>query len=217
MDPKIGWEIAVASLSLALVLTLGVAWLYTLTYEGLSYSRGFTQSLALGGVLSAVVMLAIGNDIARGLGLMGALSLVRFRASIKEPRDLLFIFASQGFGVACGVQAYTVAVLGALVFGLATIVVSFSAFGSKHHFDAVLRLRLPVDAQIVATFNALLDKDCEAHSLLNLRDLGNDGQEHTYQLKFFDLAGKVAFVSELSRITGASGVTLLMQEQHVEV
>jgi hypothetical protein len=202
---------------LSLILCIAIAWVYVFTYQGLSYSKGFTQSLALGGMLSATVMLAIGNDIARGLGLMGALSLVRFRASLKEPRDLLFVFASQGIGVACGVQAYAVALLGTVAFTLAALYISVSSFGSKHQFDAVLRLRLPIDAAQQAAFNRLLDKHCESHALLNLRDLGADGQEHSYQLKFYDVDAKGSFVAELSKIDGASAITLLMQDRTVEV
>ena len=82
---------------LSFLLSMALSWVYTITYQGLSYSRGFVQTIALGGVVSALVMLAIGNDIARGLGLVGALTVVRFRTTLKDTRDLMFIFASFSF------------------------------------------------------------------------------------------------------------------------
>src|SRR5205807_7244464 len=124
------------STSMAFVLSTVVAWVYVHTSSGLSYSRTFVQTLTVCATLSAMVMLAIGNDIARGLGLMGALSLVRYRVTLKDSRDLMFVFASLAVGVSCGVQAYAVAALGIAVFSLATVYVSWSSFGSRQHFDA---------------------------------------------------------------------------------
>jgi uncharacterized membrane protein YhiD involved in acid resistance len=188
-----------------------------MTYSGMSYSRGLVQSLALGGILSTMIMLAIGNDIARGLGLMGALSVVRFRATLKDPKDLLFVFASQGLGVACGVQAYMVAVMGALVFSVAAVYASWSSFGSKHQFDAILRVTVPTLQRKVDEFNAVLANHCASHALLNLRDLGPETQEHSYHIKFFDADDKGLLVTDLYKIEGISGVTLLMQDQLIEV
>ena len=86
MEQRIAWDTALASLSLAFALSVVVAWIYSATHAGLSYLRGFTQSLALGGIISAAVMLAIGDDVARGLGVVGALTIVRFRTCSARPR-----------------------------------------------------------------------------------------------------------------------------------
>src|SRR5206468_2550670 len=106
VDLRVGWDSALLSMVLAIALSMGIAWAYVLTYHGPSYSRSFVQTVALAGVISSMVMLAIGNDIARGLGLVGALTVVRFRSTLKDTRDLLFVFASLAVGVACGVQAF---------------------------------------------------------------------------------------------------------------
>jgi uncharacterized membrane protein YhiD involved in acid resistance len=217
MDQHVSWQIALWSLSLAFVLGTVVAWVYELTYQGLSYSRTFVHSLALGGLLSALVMLAIGNDIARGLGLMGALSVVRFRASLKEPRDLLFMFASLGVGVACGVQSYPVAAIGTAVFCVAAVYTSWSSFGSRLQFDAVLRLVLPVNPALGERLEKLLEQHCANHALLNLRDLGGGSQEHAYQLKLTDPKERATLLAEVGKLEGASGITFLAQDRTVEV
>ena len=217
MDQHVTWQLALWSLALAFVLSTLVAWAYELTYQGLSYSRTFVHSLALGGMLSAMVMLAIGNDIARGLGLMGALSVVRFRASLKEPRDLLFMFASLSVGVACGVQSYPVAAMGTLLFCLAAIYVSWSSFGTRLQYDAVLRLELPFTPERAAELEKLLNEHCADHALLNLRDLGNGAQEHAYQLKLDDPVRRTALLAAVGKLEGAHGITFLAQDRTVEV
>ena len=121
MEQRIGWEVALASLLLAFALSIVVAWVYSATHVGMSYLRGFTQSLAMGGIISGAIMLAIGDDVARGLGVVGALTIVRFRTTIKDTRDLMFVFASLSTGIACGVQSYAIAVVGIGVFTLAVL------------------------------------------------------------------------------------------------
>ena len=217
MDQHVTWQLAVWSLALAFVLSTMVAWAYELTYQGLSYSRTFVHSLALGGMLSAMVMLAIGNDIARGLGLMGALSVVRFRASLKEPRDLLFMFASLSVGVACGVQSYPVAAMGTLLFCLAAIYTGWSSFGTRLQYDAVLRLQLPFTPERALELEKVLTAHCANHALLNLRDLGSGAQEHAYQLKLDDPAARTALLAAVSKLEGARGITFLAQDRTVEV
>jgi hypothetical protein len=217
MDQHVTWQLALWSLALAFVLSTLVAWVYELTYQGLSYSRTFVQSLSLGGMLAAMVMLAIGNDIARGLGLMGALSVVRFRASLKEPRDLLFMFASLSIGVACGVQSYPVAAIGTLLFCIAAVYVGWSSFGSRLQFDAVLRLQLPVNPELSGRLEKLLEQHCSNHALLNLRDLGAGSQEYAYQLKLEGPTARAALLADVGKLEGATGVTFLAQDRSVEV
>lgn len=94
------------TLILAFILSSVIAWTYEKTFLGLSYSRNYVQALVLSSVVAATVMQAIGDNVGRGLGMLGALSIVRFRTSFKDPRDIMFIFASLGAGIGCGVFAW---------------------------------------------------------------------------------------------------------------
>ncbi len=218
MELRVGWEVALRCMLLALVLSMVVAWVYQATYQGLSYARNFVLTLALGGIISALVMLAIGNDIARGLGLVGALTIIRFRTTMKDTRDLIFAFASLGAGVACGVQAYAVAVVGTAVFAGAALFLSFSEYGSRRQFDAVLRFHLPPDDRRDAQVKAILRRHCANFVLINLRDVaGGRAQEHAYHVKLASPDGRGRMVSELSGVDGLAGVTLLMRDTAVEV
>ena len=102
---------AAASLALALGLSFGISALYTATYSGVSYLKGFAQTLALAGLASAAVMLCVGDSIARGIGIFGAVNLVQMRSTIKDTRDLMFVFMTLAAGVACGVGAWSIALL----------------------------------------------------------------------------------------------------------
>ncbi|MFN8096001.1 MAG: DUF4956 domain-containing protein, partial [Vicinamibacteria bacterium] len=128
---SLAWSTTCVSLLLTFGLAMVIAWTYGATYHGLSYLREFQHTLVLAGIVATIVLLAIGNEIARGVGLVGALTLIRFRSTLKDPRDLAFAFASLGVGVASGARAYHAAVLGTVVFGLAAFYVSWSSFGTR--------------------------------------------------------------------------------------
>lgn len=217
MDARIGWDMALAALLLALALSMAIAWVYSITYDGVGYLRGFTQTLSLAGVIAAVVMLAIGDDIARGLGMVGALTLIRFRATLKDTRDLMFVFASLSAGVACGVMAFTVAVIGSAVFLAAAFYFWWSPFGSRKHFDGLLRFRIPSGGEQEPRVADALHRHCRELSLVNMRDTGNQCRECCYQFKLTCPGSESMLVDALVQIEGLSGVTVLKQDTSVEM
>jgi hypothetical protein len=216
-DIRVGWDVALAALVLAFGLSAALAWIYRATYDGLSYQKGFVQTLALGGPVAAMAMLAIGDDIARGLGLVGALTLIRFRATLKDTRDLMFAFASLSVGVACGVTALGIAVLGALVFGTAAMILYWTGFGSRRSFDAVLRLRAAYAEPAQIELVRVLGRHCRSFTLVNMRDLGGALQEQSYQLRLGNRRSGGALLAELAEVEGIEGSSLLMQESLLEV
>ena len=97
---------AVLSLLLAFLLSQLVGMVYVWTFRGMSYSRSFVHALALGGIVACTLMLAINNSIAAGLGIAGSLAIIRFRTAMRDPRDMVFVFASMGAGIASGLRAH---------------------------------------------------------------------------------------------------------------
>jgi hypothetical protein len=215
-EAALGWSEILASLLLSLGLGMLIARTYTATYDGLAYLREFQHTLALAGVVAAVVLLAIGNEIARGIGLVGALTLVRFRSTVKDTRDLVFAFASLGVGVACGARAHRVAIVGAAVFIVAAGYISWSSFGSRKPFDAVLRLRLPADPEGQRPLVELLRNACRGFALVQLAEVDGRQQEHVYHLRLVDPGGKAALLRDLAVVPGVQGATLLSHESFLE-
>ncbi len=216
MDSRIGWDLTLAALLLAFALSMTVSWVYVTTYRGLSYMRSFATTLAIAGVVSALVMLAIGDDVARGIGLVGALTVIRFRTSLKDTRDLMFAFVALSIGVACGVLAFAVAILGTFVFCAGMTYLAFSTFGSRRLYNAVLRLRVATEPDDEHALVNVLGRYTPGFVLINMRDLGDGMQEHSYHLKLRGPEEKGQLLQALSVLQGASGATLLMQETALE-
>ncbi|HEK9798959.1 TPA: DUF4956 domain-containing protein [Streptococcus equi subsp. equi] len=99
----------------AALLSIVIYMSYAYTHTGTAYSKKFNVSLMTLTVLTATVMTVIGNNVALSLGMVGALSVVRFRTAIKESRDTVYIFWTIVVGICCGVGDYTVAATGSSV------------------------------------------------------------------------------------------------------
>lgn len=116
------WEQILMNISAAAVLGFLIFISYFITHRGTIYSKKFNASLVILTVLTGTVMTVIGNNIALSLGMVGALSIVRFRTAIKDSRDTVYIFWAIIIGICCGVGDYLVASIGsAVVFGVLLI------------------------------------------------------------------------------------------------
>ncbi len=205
---------AASSLTLALGLSFGISALYTATYQGVGYLKGFAQTLALAGLASAAVMLCVGDSIARGIGVFGAVNLVQVRSTIKDTRDLMFVFITLGAGVACGVGAWGIALLSTALFAIAILFQTFTDFGSRRGVSAVLRVR--VATQAMMALPAVLAKHTTRAVLSSSRSLGEEGAEQTYQLRLSGTPAQAALLAELPGM-GATEASLLLQDDSLEV
>ena len=114
----------------AFLLASIIAITHRLTFTGDYYPKNFFQSLVLGSLITTMVMMAIGDSLARGLGVFGAMAIIRFRTRIEDPRDVLFLFAALSTGLAIGVYGYTISFVGASLFCIVAAVLHFSPFKS---------------------------------------------------------------------------------------
>lgn len=120
----LGWETIVMRIGMTALLGLLIFVSYFISHRGTIYSRKFSISLLMLAVLTGTVMIVIGNNIALSLGMVGALSIVRFRTAIKDSRDTMYLFWAIIVGICCGVGNFFVAAAGSgavflvlLVFG----------------------------------------------------------------------------------------------------
>jgi len=217
---------AALSLMMAFVLGKGGALAYEVTYDGLSYNRSFVQSLVLGGLVACILMMAIGDNLARGLGILGTMALVRFRTNVREARDLIFMFAALAVGVAAGVRAYAVAVAGTVAFGLAAGWVSWTPFARRVRFDGLLRFWLPrgdektqeSESSPSARVRRVLDSHCRRFTLVALRDVAQgETLEYAYQVALRRPDRGDSLVEDLGAVEGLSGLSLLLQDAHTEL
>ena len=98
----------------ALVAAFFLMFVYKLTYSGAAYSRKFNISLGMIVVVTTSIMCIISNNVALSLGMVGALSIIRFRTAVKDVRDSAFIFWAIAVGIGCGVSQYALVGIGAV-------------------------------------------------------------------------------------------------------
>ncbi len=213
---RVGWELPLASLVLAFALSLAIALVYNATYHGVGYVRSFGETLALAGIVSALVMLAVGDDIARGLGVVGALTLIRFRSNLKDTRDLIFVFTSLGVGIACGVQAFGVALVGTVVFSVSVALLALTRVVARPRFDAVLRLRGALGRAGEVELLKVLERHCRALALLEIRRDQGDTHEYAYQVQLARSSG-AALVRDVESLPGVQDASMFTQDESLEM
>ena len=215
---QIEWQIALLSFLVAFLLSSVIAMIYERTFQGLSYSRGLVQSMILGSLVSCLLMIAIGDNIARGIGIVGSLAIIRFRTNLRDPRDLVFLFVSLGVGVASGVQSYITAIIGALMFCLVVFVLYVSPFGARRKHDGLVRFQIPQGPQAAGEVTNILLRCTKNFVLVAIRSVAQ-GQvmDYAYQVKLSDSADNVTLIQQLERINGIRGITYTNQEATVEV
>lgn len=119
-------KIAPILLSLIVAFAMGmlIYYIYSRAFRGVIFNHNFALSLPLMVTLTTIVTLAISSNIALSLGMVGALSIVRYRAAIKDPMDLLFLFWSVTTGITVGANMHYLAVIGALIAILIILIIN---------------------------------------------------------------------------------------------
>ena len=143
------WEDILLNIVLAAVLGFFIFLSYAISHRGTIYSRKFNASLVILAVLTGTVMTVIGNNIALSLGMVGALSIVRFRTAIKEPMDIAFLFWSIAAGIVLAAGMIPLALIGSVAIG-AIMILMVNRKSVENPYIAVIRCRDHA-SEIVAT------------------------------------------------------------------
>ena len=125
----------VKNLAVTVILAFIIYFVYKMTYSGVVYSKSFNSSLVMTTLVTAIVMMVIRNNLALSLGMVGALSIVRFRAAVKEPKDISYIFWGIAVGLSAGTGAYGIAIIGSVAM---TVVVFLLGIGSNDSGNSYL-------------------------------------------------------------------------------
>ncbi|MCF7848360.1 MAG: DUF4956 domain-containing protein [Kiritimatiellales bacterium] len=209
----------ISAMLLSFVLCSVIAKLYQLTFQSLSYSRSFVHTLIIGGMITCMVMMSMGDSIARGVGVLGALSLIRFRTVVRDPRDMMFLFATLGLGIACGAGMFAVAVTGCLLLGSVIVLLHWAPFATRRRYEAMLRFLVETnDDKARLEVNTVLDECCGAYALLAMREaVQGDLLEYSYQVRLIDPSYQVDIVKKLEALDAIAEVNLVMQRTTVEL
>ncbi len=211
-------ENALLSLLTALALGQAIGAVYMWTFRGLSYTRSFVFAVVTGSVITCTLMLAIGNSLAAGIGIAGGMALIRFRTSMRDPRDLIFVLASLSAGIACGLKAWGPAIIGSAIFIAGAVIFTYSDFGARERADGLLRVQIPARPESERRLADVLGRYTRSFALVTLREAAQgEAMQHAYQVRLRSAADRTPLLLELERLEGTRDISLLMQEPTVEI
>jgi len=205
------------NLGLAFALGMLVSFIYKLTHKGLSYSQSFMLTNIFVAVIVCMVIMVIGNNLARAFALVGALSIIRFRTVVKDTKDTAFIFWSLAAGLASGTGSYFLAVAGSLVMSLISYVLFLVNYGSVHKSEFILQFRSNKVNNKEPEYIDVISSYSKSSTILHVEPSG-DGK--TIKLSYDIVMKKDShineFVSAISNIEGISETVVVAAKNDVD-
>ncbi|MDW7730157.1 MAG: DUF4956 domain-containing protein [Dethiobacteria bacterium] len=197
------------ALLMALGLSFFIALIYRNTHRGMNYEPAFLTTLVLIAPVVALVMFFIRGDLVLSLGLIGSLSIIRFRTPIKDTRDMVYLFWAIVVGLGCGTENWTLALLATIFIAIIIFLLFLFEYGRPKHSDFVLVLSGQSKRTPEETVNLI--NEYSTRSRVRSHDIIDDGWEIIYELRFTRLQEEKTeeFISALKALEGVKKVTLL--------
>lgn len=193
----------VIALALAFAMGFFIMEVYKKTFKGVMYSSSFGISLMALTLITTLIILAVTSNIILSLGMVGALSIVRFRSAIKEPLDIAFLFWSISVGIVLGAGLIPLAILGSIFIG--TIMVLF--VNKKTSDNPYILVVNCSDEGSEKNVIDLISKTTLKQVIKSKTVSPSNGIEMTIEVRLKDVT--TAFVNEISKISGVSNVVLV--------
>ena len=187
------------SLVLALVVGVLVAFTYKLCYRGVLYSPNFSLTLIMLTVVTTPVVMCIGSSIALSMGMVGALSIVRFRTAVKEPLDTAYMFWALTMGILLGARLYVIAVIVALGIAAIMFALSFLHLTSKNAYLLVVHYDEAAEEDIQQLLRATVKS-----RRLRSKTVTRNSAEMTVEVRLSDRQSLVANVMNIEGVYDAT-------------
>jgi uncharacterized membrane protein YhiD involved in acid resistance len=203
------------NLALAFVLGMVISFVYKRTHRGLSYSQSFMLTLVFVTVIVAVVMMIIGNNLARAFALVGALSIIRFRTVVKDTKDTAYVFLALAAGMAMGTSNYFLGVAGVAFMSVIALVLHATNFGSLYKSEFILRLRAPLGGE--PAYSEVIDKFARRSNLLHTEPSGDAKSiRMTFDIVMKKNLSPNDFTGEIAALEGITEVVLVASKSDVD-
>lgn len=211
---NISLDMVVRAELLSAGLGMVIALLYRFTQSGALPSPALQRALILLCMISAMVMMVIGNNLARAFSLVGALSIIRFRTRVRSPWDISFVFFSLAAGIGCGVFAWQVAVIGTVMVGLVVGVLQVLPFTSSRGEVHLLRCDMASYEGIEAKVSACLDKHLANRTLeeAHAQRFG-EAFSYRYRINIKPESSLEALIRDLSEVEGVERVVVATRDE----
>ena len=186
----------------ALVIGLFVFMVYKKTFNGVMYSSGFSLTLVGLALVTTLIIMAVTSNVVLSLGMVGALSIVRFRAAIREPMEIVYLFWAIAAGIVIGAGMIPLAVIGSAIIGVVLILFA----NRKVHENPYILIMNCTDEGAEETALNLTEKAVERF-VVKSKTVNQAGIEVTAEVRMKDES--TSFVNRLNDIEGVSDVTLV--------
>jgi uncharacterized membrane protein YhiD involved in acid resistance len=190
---------------LALGLTIGlfIFYVYKKTFKGVMYSESFGISLVAMTLITSVIIMAITSNVILSLGMVGALSIVRFRTAVKETLDIAFLFWSISVGIVLGAGLIPLAIIGSIFIGIFLLIFVNKSVSNKPYMLVLNADNTQSEEKAVEFISASVKK-----YVLKSKSISYDSKvELTVEVRLND--SSTTFINELNSISGISNVVLV--------
>lgn len=199
----------ILNLIVALISGFLISLFYRWTYSGAGYSNRFVHSLILITMITSIIILVIGNNLARAFGLVGAMSIIRFRTAVKDTHDIVFIFLALATGLAAGVGLHNITIIGVLFIGSVQYAMYLLDYGNSKKKQFLLQFYYKPINEDNPPYLDMMEKFCKQYKLINVRSLGRDDLlEISYYVIFKDKIRSNTLIKKLGELSDVYNINL---------
>jgi len=204
----------IISFTIGLVCSVAISIVYRLTYRGPGYSNSFVISIIALFLITSLVIMVIGNNLARAFGLVGALSIIRFRTAVKDTFDIVYLFFGLAVGMAAGVGYFRIAVTGTVIISL--VLIFFSKININMFRGEQFLLQLQYSDDDLTSVKRIINDYCSSFELINIKSLsGGVSKEFSYYINLKRNKEFLEFVKDLKSISAVQYINLFRDEEHI--
>ena len=204
----------VGNILISLICSFIVSLIYRFTYKGPGYTESFVHSIVFLSVITSLVIMVIGNNLARAFGLVGALSIIRFRTAIKDTVDIVYIFLGLAIGMAAGVGYHKIAIAGTIMIGLILILFSKSNLRYFYSNQYILQFLYSNGDPSTEEFSRIISNYCKNFEIINIRSNPDGTIEYTFYLRIKKSLDGKFIINELNQIDGINNLNLYFDRQN---
>ncbi|WFA08007.1 DUF4956 domain-containing protein [Tissierella sp. Yu-01] len=194
-------DVTIAML-LAFAIGLFIFYVYKKTFAGVMYSASFGVSIMAMTLITTFIILAVTSNIILSLGMVGALSIVRFRTAVKEPLDIAFLFWAISVGIVIGAGLIPLGIIGSIFIGIVLLV-----FVNKKSSDTPYIIILNLEDDKAENDCMMKIKSMTKKSLIKAKTVSKSCIELTVEVRLLDMSAKI--LNELNTINGVNNACLV--------
>lgn len=180
-----------------------IYYVYKKTFSGVIYSHSFNISLIIMSMATALIIMGISSNVLLSLGMVGALSIVRFRTPIKDPMDIVYIFWAIVTGILCGAGFIPLAIIGSILIGL-VLIIFINKVTVENPYLLVIRY---TETTVEKSLEHIISEHTKKHSIKSKSVMPGNHHEATFEVRVKD--NEMSFINHISKIEGVESAIML--------